>query len=621
MRRSDSQGALVLRGPARLTIAGKSVRLRKKGLALLSFIAVEGPTRRERLAELLWGHGQALQNLRVEIHRLRRTLTDLGVDPFKPQTDPLELSDDVAAIYGDGALLEGLDDISPEFQDWLEQRRAVQEGNGESNFREALLDDLVGLLSPPFVVVVAGLPGSGRRAFAKALARRIGLPFVEGEQRSGGAVRYVVPGEQVAASLAAHIVDDESSVWVVERSLFGEDPDLVLQLRSRVPASRLKFVELPPLNWWDVKRSLPQGVDFVEGARLFLASGGNLQYLQELLDLRTHVGPQSDLPVPLRMRAAMMLETRELSLAARRALESASVHRGDFTTEALEAVGAADHLDELERSGWIVFHGGRWRFASELARRLIEDQLQEGVRRRSHLLLAAQFAREGASVAAEYHKCRGAGSTPRPLELVRSVSRSEAPRVELVGVGPEVWLDDGVASGCSVRIEGDKLVWSRGAASGDESSVLYALEKREILLRVRGRALVVDGSARDFAGPVGALTISLPGAAVADVHLCGVTQAEMADGRTLRLPLSHRFDHWLIAPVAGCLRLTSRAASAVIEMRINAYRPKSVPAKAGEDFAKVEAYQLEQIGDDFEQDAWRGPNGPDLRGPALVVQS
>ncbi|WP_337845836.1 hypothetical protein [Thermus sp.] len=50
------------------------MRVRRKGLALLYYLALEGPTRRALLADLLWGHGAALQNLRVELHALNRVL-------------------------------------------------------------------------------------------------------------------------------------------------------------------------------------------------------------------------------------------------------------------------------------------------------------------------------------------------------------------------------------------------------------------------------------------------------------------------------------------------------------------------------------------------------------------
>lgn len=315
-----------------------------------------------------------------------------------------------------------------------------------------------------------------------------------------------------------------------------------------------------------------------------------------------------------------MLETRHLSLGARRALECASVHRGTFSLDALAALGVAEHLDELERGGWLRFDSGGWSFGSELARRLIEDQLQEGLRRRSHMTLAAQFTREGVFLAAEYHRQRGAGNTPRPLELVETRSRSEEPGTKAVAVGTELWLDDSVTCGCSVALDGEKVLWSRGAASGPESTVRFALEKDVVLLRVRGRALLEDGMARDFTGPVASVVLSLPGTATIEVHLCDVPRAEMPDGKTLRLPGNERFDHWMLASAAGALRLSSRAAEAIVEMKVNAYRPLEVAA-AGPDAVWVEAYVLERTDLGFEQGEWREPDATEARNPAMVVQS
>lgn len=80
---------LMLWGPARLEHQGHEVKLQRKGLAILYYLALEGPTRREVLADLLWGHSAASQNLRVELYRLSQALSPLGFTAFAPGEDPL----------------------------------------------------------------------------------------------------------------------------------------------------------------------------------------------------------------------------------------------------------------------------------------------------------------------------------------------------------------------------------------------------------------------------------------------------------------------------------------------------------------------------------------------------
>ena len=62
---------LPLFGPSRAEGPMGPLPLRRKALGILYYLALEGPTRRERLADLLWGHRVALQNLRSELTHLR----------------------------------------------------------------------------------------------------------------------------------------------------------------------------------------------------------------------------------------------------------------------------------------------------------------------------------------------------------------------------------------------------------------------------------------------------------------------------------------------------------------------------------------------------------------------
>ncbi|MFX7589816.1 hypothetical protein ABTJ68_19090, partial [Acinetobacter baumannii] len=96
---------LPLFGRARVVFQGRELRVSRKGLALLYYLALEGPTSRARLADLLYGHGSALQNLRVELHRLGQAF---GREVFPKGQDPLSLPSWLKLeASGHGKALEG----------------------------------------------------------------------------------------------------------------------------------------------------------------------------------------------------------------------------------------------------------------------------------------------------------------------------------------------------------------------------------------------------------------------------------------------------------------------------------------------------------------------------------
>ena len=618
---------LTLRGPALLTVDQKAVKLRRKGLALLYYLAVEGPTRRERLADVLWGHNRALQNLRVELHRLKDSLEPFGIEPFSDGSDPLTLSGvKLEAATGanrgpdsaDAAdiMFDGLDDISPEYQEWLERQRAAALHLVDGHARTALVDELAHTITPPYVLILAGEPGSGRRSVAMDLAGRLGLPFVDGCSGSGPAVRYVVAEDASCSDVAAAIERDDSCVWVLQRSLFGEDEDVVLRLRAAVPPERMQFRTLEPLDWWSVKSTLPDDVKFIEGARLFLASGGNQQYLSELLELRKMVGPGSTLPVPLRMRAAFALEARKLGDGARHALERASIHRGSLSRELLTAVGATTHLEELERNGWLTFQGVGWRFTSELSRRMLEGQLREGTKRRLHAEVAEALEKRGVTVEASYHRNLSLGTTSYDDAATTNDLEHREPAITHVGVGRERWLDDGVINGHSIRLDGDRVTFSRTEASCPSSRVAYSLEPEALLLRVRGRAYTEDGGVTASGTAHATLTLTVTGSTARAVHLVHGTAPRFGPAGQLCLPLEQRFTYWFLAPAGRELHLESTSSAAVIELKVNAYSPLATTIDDAPTCTIVEAYALDGFsrhgGDDV------GPRDPHGDGERLV---
>jgi DNA-binding SARP family transcriptional activator len=117
---------LYLLGLPRVAKHNKDIKLTRKGLALLVYLALHGATSREKMAEMLWGDfGQegAGRNLRRELHRLRETAVQdhLETSQNLNLTNVVWADDDPAQS---GELLEGLAlSDAPEFMAWLEQQR------------------------------------------------------------------------------------------------------------------------------------------------------------------------------------------------------------------------------------------------------------------------------------------------------------------------------------------------------------------------------------------------------------------------------------------------------------------------------------------------------------------
>ncbi len=129
---------LRLLGTPRLLAGERSVKLRSlKSYALLAYLALEGPTAREQLAELLWASAHGRANLRVELHRIeqaapglierdRRTaaLGDAAVDVLEFEAAlESESWEEAHRLYG-GPFLEGVGEAGPpELEEWVLHRR------------------------------------------------------------------------------------------------------------------------------------------------------------------------------------------------------------------------------------------------------------------------------------------------------------------------------------------------------------------------------------------------------------------------------------------------------------------------------------------------------------------
>ncbi|WP_243090186.1 hypothetical protein [Thermus neutrinimicus] len=429
---------LPLYGPARAEGPLGPLSLRRKALGILYYLALEGPTRREKLADLLWGHGAALQNLRVELTHLRQLF---GKEAFRGSV--LELPPGVALDRTPAGeeVLEGLEDLSPAFTDWVQMQRArlgvPQEG--------LPLPERLTEIRPPALVGLIGPPGSGQAALARKLAETLGLPFREGLGQGPGVFYLADPLPSLDEAL--RLRPQPGQVLVVARSRFGEDPAFLLALRARFPAEITRVLPVPRLGFAEARNLFLRHLPFREAARYYLESGGRPGVLRELLAM----GDSQALPQ--RVRAMVALEARHLPQPARQALEVLALHPGTFPSALAEALGFGGYLGELERRGWLHFLEGRYGFTEPQFRRYLCASISQGERVRLHLQLAQAFRELGDLVAEAFHLSR-AGEPVEPRALLRGLrewrrvsadpqfpwSEFPPPNV-LLGLGPSVPLE------------------------------------------------------------------------------------------------------------------------------------------------------------------------------------
>jgi hypothetical protein len=558
MRTSDTTSTLPLYGPAQLQQGHAPVRMRTKGLALLYLLALEGSMRRERIIDLLWNHGRAASNLRVELHRLRGTLGEIGIRAFPPGEDPLTLPAgielDRTARPGDAEAMQGLDELSSSFDEWLEIQRTKLGGGQEPTrtpLRRELVEQVAREVRQPFVLVLRGLPGAGRSAFVEALAQRLKLPMVQGALSTTPAVHVIEAEVESPKDVAQHILHQHAGVWVILQSSLGEDSELLLRLRNLYPVERLRYLEFGALSWHEA-RVLMSALTFEEAARIYTESGGNYGFMRELLLLRPPDGFAARLPLPQRIRAAYLLEANRLDPGPRDALDQLSVHPGTLSQVVLERLGLSSHLDELEMAGWLRF-GTAWGFCQETARRVIYRNLHPGRRLHIHARFAEAFSAldAGAEIAAIYHGSM-AGSEGVPdvtpgmpgtwaravIDTRTGVPATSSPRVVPVSGGREraALLEE--HAGLEVHDEGVWSYWVRSPLDGHPTFADYALPDVACLLEISIRLFTENVLDIGLEGDAVPLRLWFRGGAGPDrvVIFAGVSApASLPDG-TLLLP-------------------------------------------------------------------------------------
>lgn len=582
---------LKLWGPSRLEYQGREIKLQRKGLAILYYLALEGATRREVLADLLWGHTAASQNLRVELHRLSQALAPLGYTLFKSGEDPLQLPPFVTLdrTPAPGAPMEGLEELSVEFRAWLEGQRSQLMANSSGTVgRERLVQEVASHVILPSVLILMGRPGSGRTAFAQALAKALGMPFLEGPRGGGKALHYLRP-PYTDVSLE-RILTDRDGLWVVERSSYGEDPRLILELRSHYPAERTRYISLPPLSWSEARAGMLANLPFIQAARLFLASGGSPGHLRELLAVPHNNG---EVPLPQRVRAQVQLEARMLSLEARLSLERLAVHPGSYSQGLLDALEATPYLDELERRGWLIY-SGQWQFSDDASRRVLYLGLQPGRRQQYHRQAALQCAMEEQRMAEAYHRLM-AGDTADWGTFVNTLpgwtryglkawlgmneSLPLSPTEAEYARGSELALLEEARFGQGFEVEGRHVRWMRTPSNSTSAGIMWAAHDEPSLLHIKGNVYVENPLGVGISGRSAALTLEIQEPREARVvFLPGIQAGALAENAQL-LPLQEELDVWFRVPAGASLRLTSAAESGLIDLEVASYRVAS-PAQA-----------------------------------------
>ena len=496
------------------------MRLSKKGLVLLYYLALEGPTTRARLAELLYAHGTGLQNLRVELYRLGQAL---GRRVFPQGQDPLVLPSWIRLdTTGQGQALEGLE----EPWDWIAEVRERHEATPGLLERRELLQEF-SALRPPFLLVLRGRLGAGQRAFAQALARTLGLTFHQ-TLRPQGLVYLEPPYPQVPVRELLR----SQSLLVLSLGP-GEEPRFFLELRAHYPVAQTRLLDLPPLSWPEAREGVLAGLDFFEAARAYFWAGGQPEWIPEWLAC-----PQG----PQRPLAQLRLQARLLSEPARLALERLSVAMGTIPEEVLDALGALPHLDELERKGWLLYRGG-YRFAKEAERRLLYAALPPGRRHELHERAATALALSGKLEAEAVHR-RALGEDLGGL-WGKALAPGEGRRgVRHLGLGPERVLLPHQREGVLALREGFGV-----ALLEPEETALLALSEieEEVVLELSGRAYAPEDDP-------------------------GLDLVIRAPGGGMRLGLEGEFRHrWFLHP--GPLRLGFQGLG-LAEFTLRAYRPK-----------------------------------------------
>ncbi len=603
-------------GQTRLERDGHAVPLRLKALAILYYLALEGQAERQELAAMFWDNTDPQSNLRVELHHLRSVLKTLGIDAFGRSQTPLVLP---SAIRLDkqrtkDVPLEGLErlgGVSASFEVWLEwQRRSLLEPSAPPSDREALLSTLAIKLPKSGLLVVQGLPGSDRTAFAHSLARWLGLNFNEGLSGNESVLKYAK--SPFPSDLRQQVLNAKGLV-VLSRSAFGETPRALLELGEALPAHRITELTLPPLTWNEARQGPLANLSFTRAAGLYTASQGVPSHLRERLrddSSGTPLEAGQLAPAPPKMLGKLQLELRYLPMDARIALEKLSVHPASIPDGLATALEVESHLEEFERRGWLTYRQC-WRFAHESVRRILHEGLQPGRRTRTHQRAAAYFAATGHAAAEAYHRLHAGDpvswehvaeqlKVPERFALSHWLGRSLSPEItsqplehlpslespttlKAAFEARELALLETSRYGEGMTDEHGRVTVIRTSAHSQRCGLIYAPFDEPTLLRVRGRAFVDNTFGYGLEPDADPLSIGVHRSPnrvrFLDVG-CAMNYSEQ-----VILPADDQFEHWLLIQPNQSLHISSGMERGVIELELAAFG-------VGERGQRVTAYAL-----------------------------
>ena len=577
---------LPVRGPARVAGPEGQLRLRRKALAILYYLALEGATHRERLADLLWDGIDPLSNLRVELNSINRELAGAGLPLFTPYQDPLRLPDGLRLDLQEGpadTLFQGLDGLSADFQEWLDWRRSrLQRSTAGSYGNSALIDSVAVTLQAPCLLIVETEPFGSAAGFVEALSERLRLPILP-SAASGSGLRHVSP--PYPADLVSRIHDDAHTIWVFEKPFFGPDPTELLELRYRLPSERITYLKLPGLTWFAARSHNPlRKHDFGTAARLYLASCGHNGYLREVAAL-----PYSDEPpVPRKFRAALELELRQLSPDCRHLLDRLVIRRFREGERNLELGRAEECVAELVERNWLEYNGEGWEFTAPLIRRLLFRNIPEGVRQTYQRQRATELLQQGRFVAAqlqlynageEIDLHRLSESVPdwakQLLEQQTGSDEAEhAVDTQTRNSAPEdAYLELTGTYGSGVEQSGTSVALVRLGQEHSPSGVTLKLPPGRLLLQLTGQSLVHNTMGIGFSPDSAPFSVRLDGSR----RVVLVPELRSARRRNeLLLPLPQEFEYWFAFTAAHELSIESNADRALIQFDARLYEQKEV---------------------------------------------
>ena len=598
---------------------GSPLPVRPVALAVLYYLALEGPTRREALAKLLRAPGV---DLHTELAQLEQELPNTWSSSLMTGTEllrlPPELITTVDPRQRDKAdPLEGLDDIANEFQAWLEWMRhylvsSASWGLGAHAVRVAAS------LEPPYLLFVQPQPGDDVNAFARELAAALGEEL---RPAPGGEPGLYCPPRPYSDELVQHILHDPHSIYVLEMPPLGDIPAPIQELRKSYPRSHSRLVKLPPLTWNEVSSGPLQGVPFELAARAYLTAQGNPSYLRELQEREHPLTPGARLPVPQHLQQLVQFYLTLLTPHARNSLERLAVHPGPIPDGLLLGFSVKPVLTELKRHRWLAFNsqGSYWYISSDLMRRVIYQSLHDGRRREYHQAAARHFRGVGDEHCAAYHEYLAYASDEELLafehpaqegvrgpEVFGSVwakhafdewLRTRRGDLPANGVAPHSLPRSTVGRGAELRMEpmkddgaveaqGAWLTLKRKPVDREPTQISWELPDRPALVRIHGRAYIANPLGCGLSGEATPLEVRfsrLPGRII----LAPVGELPPPEDCEIVLPLESDFDYWCLLPAGGYLTVSCAAELALVELEVSAFEP--LPDGGG---ALVEALDL-----------------------------